>query len=471
MAQHFGNVTLLLVALRLSASLAGQVPPAAETPANRTAEERVLAALQAPDPEVRAGAAMYLGWFGDGAHVAPITALRDDADPMVRKAALRALTLLADPASRGLFVGILARDNGNFDAQLDALRGLNGIVSAQALPSATEAEAIRDAATCSCDVRVRMFALRLLARCGEHGLTEPICDLLEHPLRRDLLDQLTEVLSLVEDIHRARCLRALLEDRSGLVRHRAAAALVRLGIASREERAHLLPDFVEYGEYVAENARAFRAAAAEGYAAVDERVFAAALAEAHVVLVGESHGDPHVRELQRRLIRQLTDAWEGDPLCVGNETGVYLEEDMEMRGVVDLAEENGWQSLALEPTPDPALWGLDWRQRDSSAVAGISAWRRAHPKGHMVVLYGARRVLGHISAALSEPAISVITTTMDPIRGAIRVLGDRPDPCGRVFAVGKAGNVFFVPAQPLAEIGFGPPFRFTWKPLLDWLAR
>jgi hypothetical protein len=297
-------------------------------------------------------------------------------------------------------------------------------------------------------------------------LTDAICDLLEHQLRDDWRFNLTEVLSLVEDIQRAPCLRALLEDRSPLIRHRAAAALVRLGIASQEEKAHLLPNFIEESDYVRENARAFRAAAAEGYAAVEERDFARILTEAHVVLVGENHSNP--RDLQRELILRLTEAWKGDPLCVGYETGVYLEEDHEMHAVVDFAEEKGWQSLALEPDVDFDRLVYAWRQRDAHAVANITAWRRGHPRGRMLVLYGVWHVLGHISAALSEPTISVITS-YDPVPGLLRVLGEDPDPYGRVFAVGKAGNVFYLPARPLADLPFGPPFH--WKPLMDWLAR
>jgi HEAT repeat protein len=426
--RHSGLAAFLAVASGCGAAGDSAAPPS-------SVEERVVALLRDPDARLRAAAASFLGTFGDERSAAALVPLLVDPDYDARTDALRAITSLRGNAAVGALVRALGRDDCP-RARPATLRWLRSVAAPADLDTLVAA---LDSCRSDAEYCAVLAGLADQGATGHAGLVASLLRSARTPAAEQLV---SECLGLLDDPATAGLVRRLLEHPMPIVRHRAAVALKRLGLARPEDDAALIADHVENEHYLretaAEESRLVRCPRAMATRAdLDEAVSAA-----RIVLLSDLHGAASIAALTADLVDVLVERHGEANVAFGYETPVQ-----QMRAeLIERARQRGATVLPMEP--EERLASL--RTRDGAVVQSAMQWLGGDAGRHVVLLYGHAHVLGrgHLADRLPD---ALVVLTFRPCQGLLSSLrDDDPEPGGLVFRYREPDRVWLVPCADAA---------------------
>lgn len=360
--------------------------------ADRTLQTLIVQALRAEDWKVRHAATYLLGTFGTEQDADELLRVLDDERTEVMRAAwywrLHLRPHKIDRAVGCISTGETWGDVGPFVNQL-----LQLVQPAHAELLATEFLHAR-----SPDAQYAL--LLLLAKAGGQlpGPAAAYVRLCEDPMQ---IFNASALLPLVPDTpeERERVTRWL-DHAHPVVRHRCATWLVRHGVSGAPIQRHVIADYVEKDDYVAESRWARHALGGQWQPTTRAAVLAA-VGEARVVLVGDSHGSKSIADLTVDCCAASIEGAAPDVVAFGYEAPVAMSFAL----AKPRAEALGLVALPLEPAELlPSL-----RARDAAANAAIRAWLDRSPSHKLVALYGTNHIVGrgHIDV---PGAVRILTT-------------------------------------------------------------
>src|SRR5262245_13728722 len=429
------SIRASIAALAALGALRGQ-----QETAHATLEALIVEALRDDDWQARAAAASLLGVFGSEHHADELQALLDDERGEVRGAAWYARLMLR-PQKVERAIGCIAGG--------DTWADVSSLTTALApLVQPEDAAVLTREFERAKSPHAQYALLLLLARAGA-TMSEPaaayarMCETPAQILNASPLQPL-----LPDTPEQRERVTRWLEHENAIVRHRAAAWLLRNGATGAKIERHLIPDYVEYDDYYAETLHAAQALGEEWTPTTRDAVLRA-VGQARIALVADSHGSKSIADLTVDCCAASLASGQRGSVAFGYETPV----EYAFAAVKPRAEALGLEAVALEPQvhgwTDRARSALpSLRARDAAVNAALRAWLDRSPEHRMVALYGSNHVLGrgHIDV---PGAVRILTCY--PAHGLLQHLraeslsnGLLPDDEHRWFAHRTQRDTFFV---------------------------
>lgn len=423
-------------------------------------EDRVLRALEEDDPQLRAAAISYLGWYGDDQALPSILPFFSDHDPELRAASFAAANIIlrryARTATSELRSRVLAGlDDPEYTVRRVALQSMAPLIMEPGNEDLLEplARAVRGEAAS----HLYLDGMRFLAWHAADRLPADLATQLSADLATQLRtwtdpfwqQEFSGMLDLIIDPEDASAVYPLIGHEVPLVAHRAARTLARLNCCRDGDEDYILdlPEPSERRAYAAEIRSEERALYSQ-VSEIEEDHLLRVIDEARVILVGEIHGNHEVYVLDIRILKHLVTKVGNDNVVVGYETPVMDAQEE----VLAVARELGVAAMPLEPPlPDwGSLTAVELSlSRDLSISDRINEWAAMHPKQKMLVIYGQAHVLGRNSLGrLEVPAVVVLSLGFN---GLLAHMGNDPESSGRTFALGSEGRAFLRPCGSWLE--------------------